>query len=95
MRLDQLTDGLNSTEPSVVCTTLRKFRQEVYLAYADDTEEKRDHDLKAVDETSYSRLLMFRKGLVPPRLCFWIFAMHLQKWWSCLQFGTLALKSFA
>ena len=54
MRLDQLTDGLNSTEPSVVCTTLRKFRQEVYLAYADDTEEKRDHDVeKAVDEASF------------------------------------------
>ena len=67
MRLDQLTDGLNSTEPSVVCTTLRKFRQEIYLAYADGTGEKGDHDLeKAVDETSYSRLLMFRKGLVPP-----------------------------
>ena len=67
MRLDQLTDGLNSTEPSVVCTTLRKFRQEVYLAYADGTGEKGDHDVeKAVDEASYSRLLMFRRGLLPP-----------------------------
>ena len=67
MRLDQLTDGLNSTEPSVVCTTLRHFRQEIYLAYAEGTGGKQEHGVdQGADEASYSRLLMFRAGLLSP-----------------------------
>ena len=34
MRLDQLTDGLNSTEPEVVCKTLQNFRNLIILNLA-------------------------------------------------------------